>query len=100
MIKNQYKTNTHKALPYKDRYQRILVMSNMPLNSVYRAVFKANIVMSQSLLQDRFQIRKEQQHITLEKVKMLDKNNQIEAILTGDYSDIYKKIQEIIISIQ
>ncbi|WP_279151686.1 hypothetical protein [Photobacterium iliopiscarium] len=75
-------------------------MSNMPLNSVYRAVFKANIVMSQSLLQDRFQIRKEQQYITLEKVKMLDKNNQIEAILTGDYSDIYKKIQEIIISIQ
>ena len=75
-------------------------MSNMPLNSVYRAVFKANIVMSQSLLQDRFQIRKEQQYITLEKIKMLDKNNQIEAILTGDYSDIYKKIQEIIISIQ
>ena len=100
MIKNQHKTNTHKALPYKDRYQRILVMSNMPLNSVYRAVFKANIVMSQSLLQDRFQIRKEQQYITLEKIKMLDKNNQIEAILTGDYSDIYKKIQEIIISIQ
>ena len=75
-------------------------MSNMPLNGVYRAVFKANIVMSQSLLQDRFQIQKEQQHITLEKVKMLDKNNQIEAILTGDGSEIYKKIQEIIISIQ
>lgn len=75
-------------------------MSNMPLNGVYRAVFKVNIVMSQSLLQDRFQIRKDQRHITLEKVKMLDKNSQIEPILTGDSSDIYKKIQEIIFSIQ
>ncbi|MEC6796840.1 hypothetical protein VXS03_07255 [Photobacterium sp. S4TG1] len=75
-------------------------MSNMPLNGVYRAVFKANIVMSQSLLQDRFQIRKDQQYITLEKVKLLDKESKIESILTGDSSDIYKKIQEIIISIQ
>lgn len=75
-------------------------MSNMPLNSVYRAVFKANIVMSQSLLQERFQIRKKQQHITLEKVKILDKNHHVEAILTGNSSDIYQKIQEIIISIK
>ncbi len=75
-------------------------MCHMPLNGVYRAVFKANIVMSQSLLQERFQIRKHQQYLTLEKVKMLDKNSQIEAILTGDSSDIYQKIQEILISIQ
>ncbi|MEC6822940.1 hypothetical protein VXS02_05770 [Photobacterium piscicola] len=68
-------------------------MSNIPLNGIYRAVFKANIAMSQSLLQDRFQIRKDQRQITLEKVKMLDKHNQIEPILIGDSSDIYKKTQ-------
>ena len=68
-------------------------MSNIPLNGIYRAVFKANIAMSQSLLQDRFQIRKDQRQITLEKVKMLDKHNQIEPILIGDSSDIYKKAQ-------
>ncbi|MEC6898865.1 hypothetical protein [Photobacterium piscicola] len=68
-------------------------MSNIPLNGIYRAVFKANIAISQSLLQDRFQIRKDQRQITLEKVKMLDKHNQIEPILIGDSSDIYKKTQ-------
>lgn len=90
----------NKASPYNHRYQRNLVMSNMPLNGVYRAVFKANIVMSQSLLQERLQIRKEQQHITLEKVKILDKNNHKETILTGNSSDIYQKILEIMTSVQ
>ena len=75
-------------------------MSHIPLNGVYRAVFKANITMSQSLIQERYQIQKKQQHITLEKVKILGKNNKKETILTGNTSDIYNKIQEIIISIQ
>ncbi|OBU19215.1 hypothetical protein CTM88_07850 [Photobacterium aquimaris] len=75
-------------------------MCHMPMNGVYRAVFKANIVMSQSLMKDRYQLRKDDNVITLEKVNVLDKSNYKEAILVGTSTDIYNKVQEIIISIQ
>ncbi|MCP4955173.1 MULTISPECIES: hypothetical protein [Photobacterium] len=75
-------------------------MSHMPMNGVYRAVFKANIVMSQSLMKDRYQLRKDDNVITLEKVNVLDQSNYKEAILVGTSTDIYNKVQEIIISIQ
>lgn len=70
------------------------------MNGVYRAVFKANIVMSQSLMKDRYQLRKDDNVITLEKVNVLDQSNYKEAILVGTSTDIYNKVQEIIISIQ
>ncbi|OBU14276.1 hypothetical protein AYY19_05950 [Photobacterium aquimaris] len=75
-------------------------MCHMPMNGVYRAVFKANIVMSQSLMKDRYQLRKDDNVITLEKVNVLDKSSYKEAILVGTSTDIYNKVQEIIISIQ
>ncbi|KJF86868.1 hypothetical protein GLP30_03465 [Photobacterium phosphoreum] len=75
-------------------------MSNMPMNGVYRAVFKANIVMSQSFMEERYQLHKNDKSLTLEKVKISDKTNYREAILTGSSTDIYNKVQEIIISIQ
>ncbi|OBU34003.1 hypothetical protein CTM76_01780 [Photobacterium phosphoreum] len=75
-------------------------MSNMPMNGVYRAVFKANIVMSQSFMKERYQLHKNDKSLTLEKVKISDKTNYREAILTGSSTDIYNKVQEIIISIQ
>ncbi|MCD9507358.1 hypothetical protein AYY26_06240 [Photobacterium phosphoreum] len=75
-------------------------MSNMPMNGVYRAVFKANIVMSQSFMEERYQLHKNDKSLTLEKVKISDKTNYKEAILTGSSTDIYNKVQEIITSIQ
>lgn len=70
------------------------------MNGVYRAVFKANIVMSQSFMEERYQLHKNDKSLTLEKVKISDKTNYREAILTGSLTDIYNKVQEIIISIQ